>query len=165
MKKERRYITIMLALAAAFMVSLWAAAPGIAGEKPKAKTASLYERLGGANHIAVFVNELIERSYKDKILSANPRIHEAHKRFPKAAYLFQATTMACQVFGGPYKYMGRTHEQAHRHLHITEKEWNRFMEIVQETLNDFKIKAKEQKEVLAIIAGTKKQCVFPQDNK
>lgn len=165
MKRERRYIWIILVLTAVFAVSMWSATPGLADEKPKTKGPSLYERLGGANAIAVFVNQLIERSYKDKILAANPRIKEAHHKFPKAAYLFQATTMACAVFGGPYKYMGRTHEKAHRHLRITEKEWNRFMEIVQETLNDFKIPAKEQKEVIAIIAGTKKECVFPQDLK
>ncbi len=51
-------------------------------DKPATTGPSLYERVGGVNNIAVLVDDIIERSYVDPVLHANPKIAEAHKRFP-----------------------------------------------------------------------------------
>lgn len=171
MKKHKIYVTLLLALAAALLVSLCLPPVGFAGDEPKAgdkpeaKGPTLYQRLGGANAIAVFMDDLVERTYADPVLNANPRIKEAHKTYPKAAYKFQATNLACQAFGGKEVYTGRTHKQAHEHLKITEEEWAQFMVILKDCLNSFKIPEQEQKEVIAVCEGTKGECVFPPTKK
>jgi hypothetical protein len=84
-------------------------------QKQVAETPTLYERVGGINNIAILVDDVIERSYVDPVFAANPRIHAAHKRFPKAVYKYNATALACQVFGGPQVYTGRSLKEAHKH--------------------------------------------------
>ena len=64
---------------------------------------------------------MIERSYVDKVLSANPFIHEAHKRFFRAGYKFSVTSLAFQGMDEPQKYTGQTLKDSHQHLHITQK--------------------------------------------
>lgn len=154
-KEDNKYGIIGLALAAVFLVSIWTA-PGVCGdEKTAAKGPSLYERVGGVNNIAVLVEDVIDRSYADPVLHANPRIAEAHKRYPKPAYKFNATALACEVFGGPQKYTGRTLKDAHQHLKINEKEWNALIAIFRESMKSYKVPQKEQDEVIGILESTK----------
>ncbi len=155
MKWNSRYVTIASALAAVFLVSLWTVSSGLADEKPKTKPQSLYERVGGVNNIAVLIDDVIERSYVDPVLHANPKIAAAHKRFPKPVYKYNATALACQVMGGPQKYTGRTIKEAHQHLDITEKEWNALIKIFRDSMTSFKVPQKEQNEVIAILESTK----------
>lgn len=155
MKKDRRYMTIIFALTVVPLMSVWTASSGLAGEKPKAESPSLYERLGGINSIAVLIDDVIERSYVDPVLHANPKIAAAHKRFPKPVYKYNATALACQVMGGPQKYTGRTIKQAHQHLDITGKEWKALMKIFRDSMTSFKVPKKEQNEVIAILESTK----------
>ncbi|HET6418625.1 MAG TPA: group 1 truncated hemoglobin [Geobacteraceae bacterium] len=152
--------SVVIGFAVAVILPLWAAASGAAGEKP-ATTPSLYERLGGADNIAVVTDEIIERAYASEVLHANPRIAEAHARFPKAAYKFKVTLLVCQATGGPYKYVGRTMKEAHRHLNVTETEWRELISIVRESLGKYKVPQKEQDEVIAGLEKTKGEIVVP----
>jgi hemoglobin len=155
MRKNRKYVTIIFALAAVSLIFMWTASSGLAGEKPKAESPSLYERLGGVNNIAVVIDDVIERSYVDPVLHANPKIAAAHKRFPKPVYKFNATALACMVMGGPQKYTGRSIKEAHQHLDISEKEWKALIRIFRESMTSFKVPEKEQNEIVAILEGTK----------
>ena len=137
------------------MILFWTASPGLADEKPKAQSPSLYERLGGVNAIAVVIDDVIDRSYEDPVFHANPKIAAAHKRFPKPVYKYNATSLACQVMGGPQKYTGRTIKEAHQHLDITEKEWKELIKIFRDSMTSFKVPKKEQNEVIAILESTK----------
>src|SRR6185369_9517897 len=119
MKRESMFKGFVPVLAALFLVSFWVATCDAAEEKSAAPP-SLYERLGGADNIAVVVDDVIEHCYVDETLHANSAIAEAHKRFPKAAYKFKVTLLASQITGGPYKYVGRTMKEAHHHLKVTE---------------------------------------------
>jgi hemoglobin len=130
-----------------------------AAATPEPSEPTLYERVGGVNNIAVLVDDVIERSYKDPVFAANPHIHEAHERFPKEVYKFNATALACQVFGGPQKYTGRTLKEAHQHLHITEKEWNALIAIFQDSMNSYEVPEREQGEIIAILESTKGQVI------
>ena len=154
MKRERLFKRFVLVLAALFVAALWCLPAGAVEEKP-AKGPSLYERLGGVNNIAVLIDDVIERSYVDEVFRANPKIEEAHKRYPKAAYKFNATALACMVMGGPQKYTGRSMKDAHQHLFVTEKEWNELKAIFQDSMNSFKVPLKEQEEIIGIIESTK----------
>jgi len=154
MKKERLFKRFVLVLAAVFATALWSVSAGAAEEKP-VKGPSLYERLGGLNNIAVLIDDVIERSYVDEVFKANPKIEEAHKRYPKAAYKFNATALACMIMGGPQKYTGRSLKDAHQHLMITENEWDELIKIFRDSMNSFKVPQKEQNEILGIIESTK----------
>ena len=46
---------------------------------------SLYERLGGVYSIATVVDDFIDRIMVDPRLNANPKVDEAHHRFPLQA--------------------------------------------------------------------------------
>lgn len=155
MKKQRTYRMVCRTLAAVLLVTLWAAPIQCADPKPAATAPSLYDRVGGINNIAVLIDDVIERSYVDPVLHANPKIADAHKRFPKPVYKFNATALACQVMGGPQKYTGRTIKEAHKHLDVTEKEWNALIKIFRESMTGFKVPQREQEEVIAIIESTK----------
>jgi hemoglobin len=176
MKRGALYLAVCLA--AALLVPSWrapiafAAEGAQAGEKrspvskkrakqPAPAAPSLYERLGGVNKIAPLIEDVIDRSYASEVFKANPRIEEAHKRFPKAVYKYNATSLACMVMGGPQKYTGRSVKEAHQHLQVTEKEWQELLSIFRDSMNSFNVPPKEQGEVIAIIESTKKDVVVP----
>ena len=118
------------------------------------ETPSLYDRLGGVYNIATVVDDLIDRVMVDARLNANPRVDEAHHRVSPAGFKYYVTEMLCQAAGGPQQYSGRSMEDSHRHLEITEEEWGAFMDDLQQTLNGFDVPPPEQKEVTAIVEST-----------
>jgi len=132
---------------------------GLAQQKPATATKSLYDRLGGVYAIASVVDAFIERLLANNTLNANPAIDAARKRVPKAGLKFQVTALVCEVTGGPCKYTGRTMKESHSHLNITEKEWDAMVADFTTTLNQFKVPAGEQKELINIVAKTKPDIV------
>ncbi len=147
-----------LVLPAALMASSGCAAQAAqkpADPKATATGPSLYERVGGINNIAMLMDDVIDRAYLDPVFNANPRIVEAHKRFPKPIYKYQATNLACMVMGGPCKYTGRSPKEAHQHLNVNEKEWQALLTMFRDSMDSFKVPPKEQGEILAIIESTK----------
>ncbi len=155
MKRESLFRLVFVALTTVLLVSLGISSGASAEQKPAPKGPSLYERVGGVNNIAVLVDDVIERSYVSEVFKANPLIEEAHKRYPKAAYKFNATALACMVMGGPQKYTGRSLKDAHQHLKATEVEWQELIRIFRDSMNSFKVPEKEQNEILGIIESTK----------
>src|SRR5206468_11011214 len=115
---------------------------------------SLYERLGGAFSLATVLDDLIDRALTDARLNANPAVDEAHHKVPPAGFKYHVTEMLCWAAGGPQKYTGRSMRDSHQHLNITPKEWDAFMDDVQQTLDKFKVPAAEQSEVKAIVQST-----------
>jgi hemoglobin len=160
MKSINKFFRTIFVFAAIATVCAWSTSAGAADEKP-AKGPSLYERLGGINNIAVLIDDVIERSYVNQVFSANPLIEEAHKRFPKAVYKYNATSLACMVMGGPQKYSGRSMKEAHQHLKVSEREWQELMAIFHDSMNSFRVPEKEQKEIMGIIESTKGDIVVP----
>jgi hemoglobin len=161
MKNESVYRKVCVALAAVLLVSLWSVSALCAEQKPAPAGPSLYERVGGINNIAVLIDDVIERSYVNEVFRANPEIEEAHKRYPKAAYKFNATALACMVMGGPQKYTGRSLKDAHQHLKVNEREWQELFKIFRDSMSSFKVPEKEQAEILGIIDSTRGDIVVP----
>jgi len=108
---------------------------------------SLYDRLGGVYAIATVVDDFIERLLVNDVLNANPAIKEARDRVPKAGLKFRVTELVCQVTGGPEKYTGRSMVDSHKHLNITEKEWQAMKDDFKKSLDHFNVPAKEQDEL------------------
>lgn len=113
---------------------------------------SLYERLGGVYSIAVVVDDFIDRIMSDPRLNANPAVNEAHHKVPPAGFKYLVTEMVCWASGGPQT--GRSMADSHRHLNITPKEWDAFMDDLRLTLAKFKVPQIEQTELLAIVQST-----------
>jgi len=120
----------------------------------QSQTPSLYERLGGIYPIAVVVDDFIDRVMTDARLNANPAVNEAHYKVPPAGFKYLVTEMVGWVSGGPQKYTGRPMRESHEHLNITPKEWDAFMDDLQQTLDKFKVPAAEQEELKAIVNST-----------
>jgi hemoglobin len=125
-----------------------------AQEKP-----SLYDRLGGVYNIATVVDDLIDRVMVDARLNSNPRVDEAHHRVSPAGFKYFVTEMVCWAAGGPQQYSGRSMGDSHRHLMITEEEWQAFMDDFQQTLDRFEVPQQEQEELKAIVESTKEAIV------
>ena len=123
------------------------------------ETKPLYERLGAVIKIAEIVDNLVERVNIDPVIQANPTMEEAHKRFPKAVTKFQVTLLVCEATGGPYKYVGRTLKESHKHLNITPQEWEAFVADVTASLDICNVPRQEKEELLAIVESTRDDCV------
>lgn len=79
---------------------------------------------------------------------------------PKAGLKHRVTELVCQVTGGPEKYNGRSMKDAHAHLNITVEEWQAMVADFKIILNQFKVPAKEQQELLDIVESTKNDIVL-----
>ena len=104
--------------------------------------------------IATVIDELIDRVMNDPRLNANPAVNEAHHKVPPAGFKYLVTEMVGWASGGPQKYTGRPMRESHEHLNITPKEWDAFMDDLQQTLDKFKVPAAEQEELKAIVQST-----------
>jgi hemoglobin len=120
----------------------------------QSQTPRLYERLGGIYPIAVVVDDFIDRVLTDARLNANPAVNEAHHKVPPAGFKYLVTEMVGWASGGPQKYTGRPMRESHEHLNVTPKEWDAFMDDLQQTLDKFKVPAAEQEELKAIVNST-----------
>jgi hemoglobin len=120
---------------------------------------ALYDRLGGVYNIATVVDDFIDRVMADPRLNANPRVDEAHHRVSPAGFKYLVTEMLCWAAGGPQQYSGRPMGNTHRHLMITDQEWQAFMDDLQQTFDRFAVPQPEQEEVRAIVESTKEAIV------
>jgi hemoglobin len=111
--------------------------------------------------IAAVVDDFIERLLVNHTLNANPAIEEARARVPKAGLKFQVVALMCEVTGGPCKYTGRSMKESHQKLNITEGQWQAMIVDFRKTLDKFKVPAREQDELIAIVASSKKDIVQP----
>lgn len=145
-----------------FAVALWSATPAFAQQPMQEKP--LYERLGGVYAIASVVDVFIDKLLVNDVLNANPKIKEARDRVPKAGLKYRVTSLVCQVTGGPEKYDGRSMKASHAHLNIREKEWQAMLVDFKKTLDEFKVPAKEQGELIAIVESTKQDIVVTTAN-
>src|SRR5216117_1537604 len=114
---------------------------------PDQEKASLYDRLGGLYNIATVVDDLIDRVMADPRLNANPRVDEAHHRVSAAGFKYYVTELVCEATGGPQRYSGRSMGDSHRHLMITDAEWQAFMDDLGRTFDRFEVPAPEREEL------------------
>lgn len=128
-------------------------------QQPPVEKPSLYDRLGGVYNIATVVDDLVDRVMVDPRLNANPRVDEAHHRVSAAGFKYLVTELACEAAGGPQKYTGRSMGDSHRHLMITEGEWEAFMDDLRQSLDRFEVPQPERQELIAIVESTKEAIV------
>ena len=120
---------------------------------------SLYDRLGGAYAISAVVDDFVERLLADKVITANKDVMAAFPSGHKPGLRFLVTVQICQVTGGPYTYHGKSMKDAHASMHITDKEWDAMVVDLKATLDQFKVPATEQGELIGLLATTKADIV------
>lgn len=145
---KRRFAMKKLAVAA--LASLVLCGMSVASEK------TLYEKLGGKQAIDAVVVELTNKMMKD------PQLGKYCKNISKEKVEKNRQLVAsfiCKATGGPCEYKGKDMKSAHAGLNLTDKDWDRFVQLTQETLNQFKVPADVQKEFLSAVSPLKDQVV------
>jgi hemoglobin len=129
---------------------------GCAGSKsetrpsaPPAAQKSLYERLGGKDAITAVVGELLNRIAADGRINA--RFANADLPHLKAMLIDQI----CEASGGPCKYTGKDMKTAHVGQQVTDAEFDALVQDLKGALDQFKVPAPEQGDLLGALAPMK----------
>ncbi|HVK32874.1 MAG TPA: group 1 truncated hemoglobin [Burkholderiaceae bacterium] len=112
-------------------------------------TQSLYQRLGGAERIAVIVDDLVDRHAVNPVLA--PRFRGKDLARLKAL----ATQFFCMGSGGPQAYEGRDLRTAHAGMNINEQELVATIDDAVAALQGHGVGAGEVNEVVAILYSLK----------
>lgn len=110
---------------------------------------TLYERLGGKAALQAVVGELWNN------VAADARINGRFKHTKPEAFGGQLVEFLCQASGGPCQYQGKDMKSAHTGMKLTDAEFNALAEDTTKALNKFKVPAKEQSEVIGMLASLK----------
>jgi hemoglobin len=92
----------------------------------------------------------------------NKAVAAAHERVSAAYLKYQVTSMVCQATGGPCEYHGRTMKEAHAHLNITEKEWERAIVLFNQVMAKHTVPEAESAELLGLLNSVKPDIVVPE---
>ena len=117
---------------------------------------SLYERLGGYDAISAVVNDFAPKLFSD------PQVGMFFKGMgtdTRKSFMQKNINLVCAVTGGPCKVISRPAKTVHGGLGITESDFNVVVNHLVDTLDKFKVPAKEKKELLAIIGTLKPDIV------
>lgn len=147
----RLMIRAMLMAVVAVTLASCASAPP---EKPSGPT--LYQRLGGREAIKGVVDDFVAN------MAADPRVNGRFKGLDAGRVAKLQTNIAdqiCDATGGPCAYLGRDMKATHAGMGITDAEWNAAVEDLVKSLNKFRVGAKEQQELLAILGPMKKDII------
>jgi hemoglobin len=119
--------------------------------------ATLYERLGGYNGISAVVDSVFDRLLSDPRFTkyfGSRRSEDSRNRLRQLQKL-----MVCQATGGPCYYLGRDMKSVHKGMGIDEADWQAFVAHMKEVLNSFKVPDADQKAVLEMLNGAKRDIV------
>jgi len=107
---------------------------------------TLYQRLGGYDALAAFVDDLLPRLLQDPQLGVywKGKCKDSLKKDRQLLVDFLA-----MATGGPSQYLGRDMKTSHEGLGITQSDWDVFVRHTVASLNDLGIAERERNEVLA----------------
>jgi hemoglobin len=132
------------------LVLLTGCATSRAAQTPKTP---LYERLGGQDAISAVVDEFMKRLLDDPRVSA--KFAAAEPRRLRTMLIDQI----CEASGGPCKYTGRDMKAVHVGMRITDAEFGATVEDLKGALDQFKVPAAEQGELLGVLGPMKPDIV------
>ena len=113
----------------------------------------LYWRLGGTPAITAVVDDFVGN------VAADRRINRFFAHTDIGRLKFYLVQQICAGTGGPCIYTGRDMRSVHAGLGIRSRHFNALVQDLGKTLNKFKVPAREQKELVAILAPMKKDIV------
>jgi hemoglobin len=134
-------------LAAAAIAAIAAISPATAQE------ASLYQRLGGYKAIVAVVDDFVGN------VAADRRINRffASSNIPRLKQ--NLVDQICAAAGGNCIYTGRDMKSAHAGMGVRSRDFNALVGDLTKTLRKFKVPAKEQGQLLAVLGPMKKDIV------
>lgn len=116
-----------------------------------AEEKNLYERLGGKPAIEAVVDKFIDNVVKDKAI--NKFFANTVKDKNKATtFRNHLVDQICEAAGGPCEYTGKDMKEAHAGMGIQKKHFKALVGDLKKALAHFKVPAKEQKELLGLLA-------------
>ena len=118
-----------------------------------AQTRTLYERLGGYEPIQAVVDQSI------KNIAADKRINRFFAKADIANLRRQLADQICVASGGPCIYTGRDMKSVHAGMGIKNSHFNALVQDIGKALNKFKVPAREQRELVAALAPTRRDIV------
>jgi hemoglobin len=143
----RRKAGAMLKFAREIVATSMLAISGVVALTPAAaQTAapaspSLYQRVGGYDFVARFVDTAFPR------VATHPQLRRMFQGHSTDSQLRQRQLIVdalCKEMGGPCIYIGRPMKPLHDGLHITESDWAVFMGIINSTLVELKVPERER---------------------
>jgi hemoglobin len=117
---------------------------------------SLYERLGGYDGIATFVNNLLPRLQTDSQLG---RFYQNRGEDGVAREKQLTIDFFCSSTGGPVNYNGRNMKQAHKGMKLSQNDWSIFLQLIDATIEALQIPRQESDEVVSLMSGLKEDIV------
>jgi hemoglobin len=121
-----------------------------------AEGATLYQRLGGYDALAAVTDAFVVRLATDEQLG---RFFTGHGTASQQRIRQLVVDQLCAATGGPCVYIGRDMRATHAGMGITEADWDRSVEHLVATLDQFAVPAREKDELLAIVGPLKDEIV------
>jgi hemoglobin len=121
-----------------------------------AATESLYKRLGGYDALAAVTDDFVPRLVGDPQLT---RFFTGASTDSRMRIRQLLVDQLCYATGGPCIYIGKSMKTVHAGLGITESDWQTMVKLLVQTLDQFKVPAKEQGELLTALGGLKADIV------
>lgn len=106
----------------------------------------LYRALGQTAGITAAMGDFVDR------LKADPAIGHFFEETSRKFLAKQLADQVCQVAGGPCVYDGETMKKSHENLKIGSADFNRLVEVLQDTLDARGVPFATQRELLARLA-------------
>ena len=136
------------------VVLAFAAALSACASSPASKSGdSLYRDLGGMSGITKVVDIFLAR------VDADLRINLFFEKTDHKDLRDLVIAQICEASGGPCKYAGRTMEEAHSGLSLTDADFAAFVDDLIASMNEAAVSKKSQDRLLAILGPMKAQIV------
>jgi hemoglobin len=113
----------------------------------------LFDRLGGLPAIKAVVDRTLHSAARD------PRTSRSFKDIKVDGLKESVVEQLCEATGGPCKYEGATMAKVHQGLEISPAEFDAFSQQLVETLDYFKVGAREKDELLQLLAPMRPEIV------
>lgn len=137
----------------ALAVALAALAACSSTQPKPTEPATLYTELGGTAGITKVVDLFFAR------LNADARINTLFAKTDHNDLRRLVIEQLCAGTGGPCKYTGRSMEEAHSGLNLTEADFSAFMGDLVAAMDDAKVPLAQQNKLIAVLAPMKPQIV------
>lgn len=124
---------------------------------------SLYDRLGGEPAVRAVVDDFVGRAASDPAVNFT-RKGEGNMEWAATSehveHLKQGLRdFICVTAGGPCTYKGMDMKSAHAGMHITDSQFTAIGADLKESLDKFKVPAREQNELLSAVEATRRDIV------
>ena len=109
--------------------------------------ASLYDRLGGKDAITAVVKDFVEER-----VAKDTRINAMFLNTDIPAFEAKLVDQICEATGGPCKYTGKDMKTSHTGMKISDAEFDALVEDLKLSLDNFKVPATEQHDLVGALA-------------